>query len=396
MLSSSDATLDNQEQYQNATELPPRRLGFKAIRALDSHLIQMLDQYNLEVHKLEDNENYFLFSTVPGKSAQDNLPSLIEVQHSLKNGVVLNLQNLKNALEFLHQPIRCSVQCAVEHERNQEIQAAFNNVSDGIWTPEILGAELKTHLKEIHKLEHRETVQSALRFLTTGSVQIPIITTAKKEDHSTTEDQMRNEKSWKLNEEFGHKNNSILFDVRHPPIEKTKTIPCRIVVPKPVISGKAGPKALVRGMFVKIDIEFPTVPMAERNQFFTSLPSKGLLPGKLIRFVKNDQKLITRKVSVVDNIQVNGEEHIVIRLSGEGIQLGDWAVVSPVGNVNSNTTIKIRDAQNPNKEAVAFSALAGQKPGASIQEASRSTDNSKKNPPNEKRVSNKGEPTTTQ
>lgn len=175
--------------------------------------------------------------------------------------------------------------------------------------------------------------------------------------------------------------------------EKTKTIPCRIVVPKPVIAGNAGPKALVRGMFVKIDIDFPTVPMAARNQYFTSIPSKGLLPGKQIRFVK-DGKLVARKVSVVDNIMESGEEHIVIRLSGEGIQLGDWAVVSPVGNVNATTTIKIRDARNPDKEAVAYSKLSGKKSDGPSKKVRPASNNTPKNL-NEKRVSNKGEPSTT-
>lgn len=122
--------------------------------------------------------------------------------------------------------------------------------------------------------------------------------------------------------------------------ERTKTIPCLIVVDNPIAPSPTGSRALVRGMFVKLRIELPTEPLQQKNQFYAKIPSKGLLAGNSVWMVRND-KLVRQEVTVVDRIDAEENRSIIIELAGEGIQDTDKVVISPVGTVAPDAKIQV-------------------------------------------------------
>lgn len=136
--------------------------------------------------------------------------------------------------------------------------------------------------------------------------------------------------------------------------DRTKTIPCRIVVPNPIAVGPRGPRALVRGMFVNITVELPTEPLKRLNQFFATIPAKGLLAGNNVWLLR-DGRLTTQEVRVVNtlaadstDLNVNSEDarRVVIQLSGDGPQMTDRIVTSPVGTYTRDMKVELLSGEN--------------------------------------------------
>ena len=131
--------------------------------------------------------------------------------------------------------------------------------------------------------------------------------------------------------------------------ERTKTIPCRIRVDNPIAASPIGPRALVRGMFVKLRVELPTEPLRQKNKFFAKIRTTGLLAGNTINVLR-DQKVTSVPVSIVDRLEQDGRSYVIIELAGEGIQDGDKVVTSPMGSYSSDAPVKLLDSK-PNPSA---------------------------------------------
>lgn len=147
--------------------------------------------------------------------------------------------------------------------------------------------------------------------------------------------------------------------------ERTKTVPCVIAVKNPIAPTPTGPKALMRGMFVKLKIELPTEPLKQKNKFFASIPSRSLLAGNVVWMVRNNA-LVSQQVSVVDRIDSEDADSraIIIELAGEGIQDDDQVVVSPVGNVPADKELLVL-GPDEQRDASGNVTLTSQKNGSS-------------------------------
>lgn len=134
--------------------------------------------------------------------------------------------------------------------------------------------------------------------------------------------------------------------------DQTKTVPCRVVVEDPIAPSPTGSRPLVRGMFVRLVIQLPTEPLQQKNKFFAKIPSQGVLAGDLIWLLR-DEKLVSLPVSIVDRIEQQElrNEDVVIELAGQGIQIGDQVVTSPIGSYLPGTPVKTLEAEQ-NREAV--------------------------------------------
>ena len=126
----------------------------------------------------------------------------------------------------------------------------------------------------------------------------------------------------------------------------TRTIPCRITVADPIIETDNGPRALVRGMFVKCKIQVQTS-VDDSKRSFLSFPSVALRPGNTV-WVVRDHKLKRHPVEVVDySEQLVGNElvKIVIVVAGiEGsIQQGDAVVTTPLAQPSDGTEVILEE-----------------------------------------------------
>jgi len=124
----------------------------------------------------------------------------------------------------------------------------------------------------------------------------------------------------------------------------TKTTPCRIIVPTPIVQAKTGPRALVRGMFVKCRIEVQTSAGDMANDLI-SFSERALQPNGDVWFVR-ENKLIKSSVSVVDRLEwINDEDKkeisIVARVKSGDLKPGDRVVISPLGSPTIGTEVII-------------------------------------------------------
>lgn len=112
--------------------------------------------------------------------------------------------------------------------------------------------------------------------------------------------------------------------------EKTRTVPCRIVVSEPrsvreriteqsLVTPKDGPRALVRGMFVRARIH--TTP----TKLLVRVPEAALRPGNKVWLVENGQ-LVVRKAVIAG---LSGTDVLVDGATSE-LAAGDRAIVSPL------------------------------------------------------------------
>jgi multidrug efflux pump subunit AcrA (membrane-fusion protein) len=124
--------------------------------------------------------------------------------------------------------------------------------------------------------------------------------------------------------------------------DRTKTIPCRVTVPQPIAVGARGSRALVRGMFVKLRIELPTEPLKLHNQHFVEFPAKGLLPSNSV-WIYRDGRLWHQAVQVINTIQSAEGRRTIVELQGDGLQMTDRVVVTPVGVYTPDMVVKIQN-----------------------------------------------------
>ncbi|MFO0948429.1 MAG: efflux RND transporter periplasmic adaptor subunit [Planctomycetota bacterium] len=102
--------------------------------------------------------------------------------------------------------------------------------------------------------------------------------------------------------------------------EKTRTVPCRVEVPRPAHGSENGElPTLVRGMFVTVDLKAsPKVPLLE-------LPLTALRPGNEVWRVENS-KLQVRNVRVAKLL----DESVLVHHDSENISSGDKVVTTPL------------------------------------------------------------------
>lgn len=226
MRDGSNAVHFKEPEIQEQSNL--RRLGFWARSTLGPHLIETLDRYNLEVRKNTDSGHYHLFSKDNDQHPADMLPDFIASRSVTNKGVVLDMDELTHVLEFLHQPVRVSTEHAKSRHYADRADTLLYEVDSGLNSTSDARKEAKTMVADIKDMEHRKATQSALRFLTTGSTDIPIVKAEHSESdecHADEENKMRDKDAWALNFEAGHKSQPVLFDVANPPEDKIKTVP---------------------------------------------------------------------------------------------------------------------------------------------------------------------------
>ncbi len=132
--------------------------------------------------------------------------------------------------------------------------------------------------------------------------------------------------------------------------ESTRTIPCRITIKDPIIQTDLGPRALVRGMYVKCKIQVQTsADKAKRS--FLSLPAVSVHPGNIVWIVRKDDAGVPRlhkmEVEVVDYAEqlVDAEfKKIVIISENEGsVRAGDLVVQTPLSQPSTNAEVIIEN-----------------------------------------------------
>ncbi len=108
--------------------------------------------------------------------------------------------------------------------------------------------------------------------------------------------------------------------------ERTRMVPCRIVVDRPdvvSVDGKVtqvrGPRALVRGMYVNLSIH--TKPRAT----VLSVPQRAVQPGNVVWCVRN-KKLVRIALAIAQS----NENTVLVDAEGSGLKVGDCVVVSPL------------------------------------------------------------------
>lgn len=126
--------------------------------------------------------------------------------------------------------------------------------------------------------------------------------------------------------------------------EKTRTVPCRIIVsdPKPseiLVNGKpssqvVGAPPLTRGMFVTIDIPL------EGNVSLLEIPETAIRPGSLV-WVVRDGVLHAEKIRVVDT----SDQLMLVELTATGLKPGDRVVTSPLSVANEGMPVREGEAK---------------------------------------------------
>ncbi|QDT89746.1 efflux RND transporter periplasmic adaptor subunit [Gimesia algae] len=126
--------------------------------------------------------------------------------------------------------------------------------------------------------------------------------------------------------------------------EKTRTVPCRIIVsdPRPsaiLVNGQptnriVGAPPLTRGMFVVIDIPL------KGNVSLLKLPEMAIRPGNLV-WVVRDGKLHSETVRVVD---MSGDQ-LLVEQGASGLKPGDRVVVSPLSTADEGMLVSEGDAE---------------------------------------------------
>ncbi len=125
--------------------------------------------------------------------------------------------------------------------------------------------------------------------------------------------------------------------------EVTKTFPCRIVVENPIADANDGKRALVRGMFVKCQIEVYSSAGVEGRKFI-KFPTVGLRPGNYV-WVVRDRKLKRIDVDIVDHTRgifekVVDSPFVIARQAEGGLLPGDQIVTTPLSQPTNGTVVQ--------------------------------------------------------
>jgi multidrug efflux pump subunit AcrA (membrane-fusion protein) len=122
---------------------------------------------------------------------------------------------------------------------------------------------------------------------------------------------------------------------------RTRTVPCRILVSAPrdvrVRNAEAhsversGPPALVRGMFVALEIH------AQPKAHLLEVPAIAIQPGSRVWRVRENQ------VHAIDIRVVEIDEDVgILQADADALAIGDRVVVSPMANPPNGTTVRER------------------------------------------------------
>ncbi len=127
--------------------------------------------------------------------------------------------------------------------------------------------------------------------------------------------------------------------------EKTRTVPCRVVVDEPrtrTSTRSSGPPALMRGMYVTIRIQVdPATPLL-------SIPEDALRPGNQVWRVRNGKLAIipTHFVTLLTRLTDEGREvrDVLVYVDDPSrLTAGDQVVVSPLTFVRTGMDIEVSD-----------------------------------------------------
>ena len=127
--------------------------------------------------------------------------------------------------------------------------------------------------------------------------------------------------------------------------EVTKTIPCRIIIPRPIVDAESGPRALVRNMYVKCRIEVQTSSGGDGRGLMV-FDELALRPGNYVWKVV-DNKLAKAYLEVVDRTEktISGKRKglVICRAIDGSIRSGDQVVVSPLSQPTDNAEVIVSD-----------------------------------------------------
>ncbi len=122
--------------------------------------------------------------------------------------------------------------------------------------------------------------------------------------------------------------------------ERTRTIPCRVRVDNPdqvrivgaetpELSGYDGPRTLMRGMFVTVEID------CSPHKELLHIPEEAVRPGKRV-WLASDGKLQICQVEVVGR----HEDAVIVDPSFTDVHAGDQLIISPVPNVRNGMPVQ--------------------------------------------------------
>jgi RND family efflux transporter MFP subunit len=117
--------------------------------------------------------------------------------------------------------------------------------------------------------------------------------------------------------------------------ERTRTVPCRVVVENPRVVRSAGsetttgPPALVRGMYVTLEVHVrPDLPLL-------GIPAQAVRPGNVVWTVQEGML----RVNQVDVAKRSGET-VLVRADQSSLSAGDRAVVSPLASAHDDMPVR--------------------------------------------------------
>ena len=144
--------------------------------------------------------------------------------------------------------------------------------------------------------------------------------------------------------------------------EMTKTIPCRIIVPNPIIETEYGPRALVRNMYVKCRVEVDTS-SSDATQDLLAINEMALQPGDFVWKVV-DGKLQSSKVEIVDRTERGKGDSkkgiVVIRSVDGSVSVDDEVVVTPLSQPINGATVDVANASEANAADEASADVGGE------------------------------------
>lgn len=129
--------------------------------------------------------------------------------------------------------------------------------------------------------------------------------------------------------------------------ERTRTVPCRILVENPREKIKAtadtpysGPRALVRGMFVSVVLH------THPGQTLLSIPEVAVQPGNQVFCVRDDKLKIValKEISLTDG-------YVLTPINQDGLREGDQVVVSPLIAPLDGMSVRVEKAASTPKVA---------------------------------------------
>jgi multidrug efflux pump subunit AcrA (membrane-fusion protein) len=151
--------------------------------------------------------------------------------------------------------------------------------------------------------------------------------------------------------------------------ERTRTVACRAIVSTaqeakveseaadgsgPFADGASGPKALIRGMFVKILVHI------QPDRQFLRVPESALQPGKHLLRVLDSQLSRVGPVTLVrqvEEVSASGRHRAFLVPEGSGgLREGDHIVVSPLATAPEG--MRVREEPNPRENRKTNAAAA--------------------------------------